>query len=83
MYRGDEETVTVALPNAGSHTLRFENGAASGAMSALLWARMEGRDDAESAHLAAAAASLSMRQVTSVFPELDARALLDCAGLSE
>ena len=83
MYRGDEETVTVALPNAVSHTMRFENGAASGAMSALLWARMEGRDDAESAHLAAAAASLSMKQVTSVFPELDARVLLDCAGLSE
>lgn len=82
VYRGDEETVTVPLPGGDSHTLRFENGAASGAMSALLWARMEGRNDMESARLAAAAASLSMRQVPAVFPDLDARALLECAGLS-
>lgn len=81
IYRGDDETVTVPLPESASHAMRYENGAASGAMSALLWARMEGRDDSQSAHLAAAAAALSMRQVTSVFPEINARVLLEHAGL--
>ena len=82
IYRGDEETVTVPLPKGDSHALQLENGAASGAMSALLWARMEGRNDVESARLAAAAASLSMRQVPAVFPDLDAHALFECVGLS-
>lgn len=82
IYRGDDGgTVTVPLPEDTSHAMRYENGAASGAMSALLWARMEGRDDSQSARLAAAAAALSMRQVTSVFPEINARVLLDHAGL--
>lgn len=83
VYRGDGEVVSEPLAPDVSQNMGFENGAASGAMSALLWARMEGRGDRESIRLAAAAASLSMKQVTSVFPDLDARLLLEYAGMAE
>ena len=83
VYQGDGEVVSEPLAPDVSQNMGFENGAASGAMSALLWARMEGRGDRESIRLAAAAASLSMKQVTSVFPDLDARLLLEYAGMAE
>lgn len=54
---------------------RYKNGAASSALSALVWARGEERADEDCAYLAAAAAGLSMRQITSVYPEISVDAL--------
>ncbi len=82
MYQGENDVISVPLPDSDQGGLRFENGAASGALSALLWARWEGFDGEESLRLAASAASLSMRQITSVYPELSTKVLLEHSGVN-
>lgn len=82
VYRDSDGVISAPLPDWGSEALRFENGAASGALSALLWARWEGFDGGESLRLAASAASLSMRQIVSVFPELSSGLLLEHSGVT-